>query len=83
VVDDDGKVLVFEVLVEEVAELGFGSNEMDADGEGVWQARIAPRISGSGALSEPTASSAMSMSVAIARSDYLAASLVSSTWRPL
>jgi len=43
-------------------------------------ARIAPRISGSGALSEPTASSAMSMSIS---PFYLADSLVSRTARPL
>src|ERR1039458_8981132 len=42
---------------------------------------MAPRISGSGALSEPTASSAISMSMG-ART-YLAASLTSRTARPL
>src|SRR5208337_4532498 len=44
------------------------------------QARMAPRISGSGALSEPTASSTMSVSIWI--ESYLA-SFTSSTARPL
>ncbi len=33
VVDDDGQVFFFEVFVEEVAELGFGPNEMHPDRE--------------------------------------------------
>ena len=83
VVDDDGQVLVFEVLVEQVAEFRLGADEMDADGEGLAGQDRPPDLGFRSFVGAYGVERDVNERCHRLAQNYFAASLVSSTWRPL
>ncbi len=87
VVDDDGQVLVFEVLVEQVAEFGFRPDEMNANRQGPAGQDRPPdlgfrRFVGAYGVERDVDEHRWERCHRLAQ-NYFAASLVSSTCRPL